>query len=130
MNLKILFSGILWLIPMGLGVMIIAWGLFLSLLARRRNWTRKRRLLYLRIGRSIIPALPLSGIFGTVWGLMDTLLFMQNKSGGDFDISGVVARFGVALNTTLWGVVFAVIAVVLYEVQIGQLEAADDAAAD
>jgi biopolymer transport protein ExbB/TolQ len=125
-----LFSGTLWLLPMGLGVMIVAWGLFLSLLARRRNWTRKQRLLYLRIGRSIIPALPLSGIFGTVWGLMDTLLFMRGKTGSDFDMSGVVDRFGVALNTTLGGVVFAVIALVLYEVQIGQLEAADDAAED
>jgi biopolymer transport protein ExbB/TolQ len=61
---------------------------------------------------------------------MDTLLFMRGKTGSDFDMSGVVDRFGVALNTTLWGVVFAVIALVLYEVQIGQLEAADDAAED
>ena len=129
MSPRMLFSGWLWLLPAGLGIVIVACGLCLSFVARRWNWTRDRRAQHLRLGRALIPVLPLSGIFGTVWGLMDTLLFIRDK-GADFEMSGVVQRFGVALNTTFWGVLFAVIALVLYEVQIGQLEGVDDGQED
>jgi len=128
MSFGMLFSGVLWLLPVGLGLIIVVWGVFLSFLARRRNWTRAKRARQLHIGRALIPILPLSGIFGTVWGLMNALLFMRQKAGTEFDMAGVVQRFGVALNTTFWGVAFAVVALVIYEVQIAQLEGIEDEA--
>jgi len=126
MDLSILVSGTLWLLPAGVGAALVIWGVLLFFIARRWDWTRRRRMHQLRIGRSIIPVLPMLGILGTVWGLMDTLLFMRNKTGGNFDIAGVVDRFGVALNTTFWGIIFSVLAIVIYEFQLGQLEATDE----
>lgn len=126
MNLGILFSGALWVLPLGFGLILVLAGVFLAFLAKRLNWTREQRMRYLRLGRSMIPVLPLLGIGGTVWGLMDTLMFMSDKTGAGFDMSGVIPRFGVALNTTLWGVVFAVVALVLYETQLAQLGDRDD----
>lgn len=121
MDLRILFSGSLWVLPFAFGLILVLAGGFLAFFAKRRNWTREKRMRYLRLGRTMIPILPLLGIGGTVWGLMDTLLFMSDKTGAGFNMSGVIPRFGVALNTTFWGVFFAVVALVLYETQLAQL---------
>lgn len=125
MDIGILFSGVLWLVPMILGLSIVGFGIFLSFFAKKRAWSVEKRLRYLRIGRALIPALPLSGICGTVWGLMNALLFMKDNME---DMGGVLNRFGTALNTTFWGVIFGFFAVILYEVQLGQMKENADAA--
>jgi biopolymer transport protein ExbB/TolQ len=92
---------------------------------KQRDWRRTRRIRALVLGRALIPVLPLSGIGGTVWGLIKTLAFMGGQPDGKIDMPGVVARFSVALNTTFWGVVFAVLALVLYQTALSQLEGAE-----
>lgn len=127
MNIGMLTAGVLWLIPFILGSIICVWGGCIYLVPHTRfNWTRQRRIHYLWMGRSVIPVLPLSGILGTVWGLMDTLLFMGDKSAGALEMTDVVGKFAVALNTTFWGVIFSLVAIFIYEIQISQMEAVDE----
>ena len=128
MSVRMLFEGELWLVlvPILFGILLLSWGVFWSFFARRFNLPRQRRAQRLRMGRALIPALPMAGLFGTVYGLMDTLIFMKGKTGAALDMNGVVHRFGGALSTTLWGVFFAAIAIILYEMSLSQLEDADD----
>ena len=127
MNAKMLFSGTLWILPVAFGVLIFGWGLYLYFMGRQREISRIDRLKHLRTGRSLIAILPFSGIFGTVWGLMGTLQFMSEKTGNKIDLAGVVTRFATALNTTLWGLVFALISLAFYEFAIQDLESGQDA---
>jgi len=128
MNIKMMFEGQLWILPVFIGLVILLWGLFLGLFSKRRNWTRDKRIHYLRLGRSIIPVLPMSGIFGTVWGLMDTLLVIGRSSVKNLDMNVVAGKFAVALNTTFWGIVFAFLSILVFEIQLNQLEAIDEIA--
>ncbi len=122
--LQYLFHGIMWVIPLGLFgflLLILASAVFFPYMARRK----RLRLLYL--GRALIPLLPLSGILGTVWGLIETIGFM---AGADLASPGALSetmtRFATALNTTFWGIVGAGISIFLYETSITPREAVED----
>ncbi len=119
-----LFSGGLWLVPVVVGVMLILWRFGSTSLPGLPRRTRLRSLYF---GRSLIPVLPLLGIFGTVWGLMETIGYMATA---DLTASGtmgeVMSRFATALNTTFWGVVGAAANIVLYEMALAPLEAVED----
>lgn len=123
MDLSLMFAGRLWILPFGIGLVLIIWW-FYEYFIRKQKCSISSRLEHLRLGRNLIPILPLSGILGTVFGLMNTLLLMakQYGSGQGMDLPVVVSSFGTALNTTFWGVMFALICMFLYELAIVELE--------
>jgi len=81
----------------------------------------------LYVGRTLVVLLPLLGIFGTVWGLIDTISYLGSADLSDPSaMPAILDRFATALNTTFWGVLGAVINIALYEPAIASLEAIDD----
>lgn len=126
--LRLLFTGGLVWVPILIGIGLLGLCYVGHVTGRRRGWTIAYRRRILRLGRSLIPILPLAGIFGTVWGLIDTLGFIGRQSSGDIQrhVPQIMERFSVALNTTFWGVLFALLCLVFYQTTLIQLEEADD----
>ena len=124
-TLGFLFEGVFWLLPAGLGVVLVGLWYVAYVIGRKREWDPLARSKALRLGRSLIPLLPLSGILGTVCGLTNTLSFMAEQAGGKIDIAQVAQRFSVALNTTIWGLGFALVGLALYETAIAKQEKSD-----
>ena len=121
---RLLFKGSLWPLPFLFGLALLGLWYVAYAYGKQRDWKRTSRIKYLVLGRALIPVLPLSGIFGTVLGLIETLAFMGSQPSGKIDMPQVVAKFSVALNTTFWGVLFAVLALILYQTALAQLEGA------
>ena len=123
----ILFAGWLWPIPVAIGIVVILMWFVAYYLGKRLDWPVKRRRKLMRTGRSLIPALPISGVLGTVWGLADTFTYIAGRTtSGDTMMAEVMDRFRVALNTTIWGALFALIAIVLYATTMPSLEAGEN----
>lgn len=125
MVVDLLFKGYMWLIPLTLGVILLLFLVRDVVWAKRSGATWADRLKRLRLLRSLIPALPLAGIIGTVWGLMETLEFMGSTNVKD-NMNDVISKFATALNTTFWGVTLAVLMMVFYEIQISRLESREE----
>ena len=123
--LGLLFKGSLWLLPFLFGTALVILWYAAFIYGRRKDWTRASRVKTLVLGRALIPVLPLSGIFGTVWGLIETLSFMGTQAKGEMDMPVVVSKFSLALNTTFWGVLFAVVTLLLYQTALSHLEGAE-----
>ena len=122
----LLFNGYLWIVPVSLGLALTAVWCAAYYVGKQRDWKVAKRTRLLRTGRALIQVLPLSGVLGTVWGLINTLSFMGTQANGKMDMPKVVERFAVALNTTLWGVLFACLTLVLYQVALSELEGDED----
>jgi len=121
--LRLLIEGQFWVIVCSWGLVLILWWWYAYFWLKRKEKTIFVRISALRFGSSLIPLCPLLGILGTVWGLMNTLSFVGSSQGGVTNTSGIVTRFATALNTTFWGIFFAVIASVLYQYALNRLEA-------
>ena len=82
-----------------------------------------RRLKELQRKRALVPILPLSGLFGTVWGLIDVLSYMGLKSDNLADeMSTIISKFAPCFTTTLIGIFFAGIYMYAYASKIAELE--------
>jgi hypothetical protein len=79
------------------GVLVATWRRRLSV-ARSRSWQTF-------LGH-FVPLFPLLGILGTVIGLMDTMAYLGTEGSGR--LAGAIDRFGVAMSTTFWGIIFCV----------------------
>lgn len=121
-----LFGGWTTLIPIFLTVGGLVFVIWIGHFAHRAGWTIRKRVSWLYRLRNLIPMLPLSGLFGTIWSLIDTLSFMgQQGSGASADISKIFTRFAPALSSTLWGILGAFVLTVLAELSLHQLEEDD-----
>jgi biopolymer transport protein ExbB/TolQ len=126
MKSSLLFGGWTTLIPIFLTLVGVGFVFWVGSFAHRSGWTVKKRIGWLYRLRNLIPMLPLSGLFGTIWSLIDTLSFMdQQGSGASADISKIVTRFAPALSSTLWGILGAFVLIVLAELSLHQLEEDD-----
>lgn len=63
---------------------------------------------------------PLLGLFGTVWGLIDSFLVISDQASSD--ISAVGGGIAEALITTLGGVIVAISALVMYNYLVSLIE--------
>ncbi len=93
--------------------------------ARGVGWAIKKRIACLHRLRSLVPILPLSGLFGTIYSLIMTLDFMAKADNVSEALPDVIARFAPALSSTLWGIIGAVTAIVIIELGLHQLEETD-----
>ena len=74
-------------------------------------------------GQALIPILPLTGLIGTIWGLMQTLSYM-GEVGNDLanQVGDVLLKFAPCLTTTVIGIAGSITFLFLYNIAINQLE--------
>ena len=123
-TVKLLCTGPISLLPVIATAALLSRGAYLaSRFARARGRSKSQRLKRLRFCRNLIPVLPLLGLMGTVLGLVQTLVYMgESNLGSQDDIGAIIIRFAPALGSTFWGIVGAVICIILFESFIHSLE--------
>ncbi|MBT3380490.1 MAG: hypothetical protein HN742_10765 [Lentisphaerae bacterium] len=121
---KLLFSGWTVFLPILATLALLLRGQYLGgRRSRQQGRSVALRIRDARFCRRLVPGLPLLGLLGTVWGLIDTLQFM-GTSGKQMaqGMPAIVARFAPALSSTLWGIIGALICMVFFESLIHNLE--------
>lgn len=122
-----LFLPLLTALPIFLGLLLCGAAFWLcSGRARARGITVAERMRILRRLRALVTLLPLSGLLGTMASLMNTLAFMGRQAENLNEQMGeVLSRFAPALSSTLYGVLFAMIAIGVIEYSLHVLEGSD-----
>lgn len=72
----------------------------------------RKSMIWINMISLVAQSAPMLGLFGTVLGMVGA--FAQLGGGGDADPSALAGDISVALLTTLWGLVTAIIAVICY----------------
>lgn len=121
--LELLFSGGTVFLPILAATALLLRGQYVGGRgSRKRGRPVAARIRDVRFCRRLVPGLPLLGLLGTVWGLIDTLRFMGANEQSSANVAQIVARFAPALSSTLWGIIGALVCMVFFESLIHSLE--------